>query len=434
MKRITIIGSGMAGMGAAHRCFEAKVPAVLYEKRDHYGGHTSSHTFPEGFTLDEGPHISFTKHDRIKQLLAESVGGEYREYAAYVNNYWEGHWVRHPAQVNLHGLPSDLVVQILQEMIELQQAPTPAVDNYRDWLYARFGRTFADTFPMKYTVKYHTTVAENMSTDWVGPRIYKPDMKEVLYGAVSPDPPNVHYITEFRYPKKGGFVSYLQKFAKEVDLRTKHEVKSVDPARKTLTFSNGNTESYDALVSSMPLTELIPRIQGAPAAVVAAAAKLAATEGLIITLGIDREDLTDAHWTYFYDLDYTITRLSTPHMQSQHNVPPGCGAFQIEVYFSKKYQPMTKPQSEYVAAVKNDLLRCGLLREADKIVFENVLHIPYAQVIFDLDRAENLKVVHAYLDEVGIHYCGRYGEWAYIWTDESFISGEGAAQRAIDAL
>jgi hypothetical protein len=32
---------------------------------------------------------------------------------------------------------------------------------------------------------------------------------------------------------------------------------------------------------------------------------------------------------------------------------------------------------------------------------------------------------------VGIEYCGRYGEWAYIWTDESFRSGERAADRAL---
>jgi hypothetical protein len=35
------------------------------------------------------------------------------------------------------------------------------------------------------------------------------------------------------------------------------------------------------------------------------------------------------------------------------------------------------------------------------------------------------------LNDVGIAYCGRYGDWGYMWTDESFISGEGAAERAL---
>jgi len=38
-----------------------------------------------------------------------------------------------------------------------------------------------------------------------------------------------------------------------------------------------------------------------------------------------------------------------------------------------------------------------------------------------------------YLDEVGIAYCGRYGDWGYMWTDESFKSGEQAAERALSS-
>ena len=40
-------------------------------------------------------------------------------------------------------------------------------------------------------------------------------------------------------------------------------------------------------------------------------------------------------------------------------------------------------------------------------------------------------MVHGYLDELGIAYCGRYGDWAYIWTDESFMSGEQAAEKVL---
>ena len=62
---------------------------------------------------------------------------------------------------------------------------------------------------MKYTRKYHTTPAENMSTDWLGPRIYRPSLEEVLRGAICATAPHVHYITHFRYPSEGGFMCYL---------------------------------------------------------------------------------------------------------------------------------------------------------------------------------------------------------------------------------
>ena len=75
----------------------------------------------------------------------------------------------------------------------------------------------------------------------------------------------------------------------------------------------------------------------------------------------------------------------------------------------------------------------GLQRPDDRIVTSSTIKVNYANVIFDLDRASAVKTVHGYLDELGIECCGRYGEWGYLWTDESFISGEQAAQRAVDA-
>ena len=88
---------------------------------------------------------------------------------------------------------------------------------------------------------------------------------------------------------------------------------------------------------------------------------------------------------------------------------------------------------EYGEPVIADLRRCGLLREDDKILCRKAMKLRYANIIFDLERAEALKIVHGYLDELGIAYCGRYGDWGYMWTDESFISGEKAAERVLTA-
>ena len=44
---------------------------------------------------------------------------------------------------------------------------------------------------------------------------------------------------------------------------------------------------------------------------------------------------------------------------------------------------------------------------------------------------EGVEVVLEGLDDIGVRYCGRYGDWGYMWTDESFISGERAADAAL---
>ena len=421
----------MAGYGAAHRLREAGVQAVIFDKRGHYGGHTASFVFNGQYTFDEGPHVSFTKHERLQKLFADNVDNKYETLHTKVNNYWKGHWIKHPAQVNLYGLPAELIVNVIKDFVEAQNTQHGEIANYEQWLRASFGNTFAETFPMQYTIKYHTTEAKNKSLDWIGPRLYQAKLEEVLRGALMPATPDVHYISGFRYPSHGGFVSYLKRFMQTAEVRLGHKLESIDPKGKEVRFANGVSASYKGLVSSVPLPDLIPTIQDTPNDVLEAAAKLACTELVIVNLVINRRDLLDAHWTYIYDQDVFFTRLSTPHLQSPHNVPPGCGSIQAECYYSKKYRPLDREPKDCIEPTIRDLRRIGVLRDDDKILFQDVMHIEYANVIFDLERAAALATVHGYLDDLGIAYCGRYGDWAYIWTDESFMSGERAAEKIL---
>jgi protoporphyrinogen oxidase len=435
MSNIVVLGSGMGGLGAAHRLHAEGIRPVIYEKSAHYGGNTASFRNEKGFLFDLGPHISFTKDQRVQDLLAENVHGEYESIQIYLNNYWRGHWLTHPVQLHMHGLPENLIVEIVDDFVAEQHAEPRPINNYEDWLVASYGRKFAELFPMQYTRKYHLTSADNMSTDWLGPRMYRPSLKEMLSGALSSAPPAVeHYVSNFRYPSRGGFLSYLHRFARLGEVTLNHEVVSIDPKERSLRFANGFVTNYDGLVSSVPLPDLLPMIVRAPADVLAASQRLACSTCVLVNLGIDRADLSPAHMTYFYDPDICFTRLSFPHMLAASNVPAGTGSIQAEVYFSRKYRPLEGKPSDWIEPVISGLRRCGLLRESDRILSKGVELVPYANVIFDLERAAALKTVHGYLDDIGIAYCGRYGDWGYMWTDESFISGERAADTALAGL
>ena len=81
MSDICILGTGMAGFGAAHALREAGKSALLFDKKAHIGGHTASYVYEGGrFTFDEGPHVSFTKDERVKKILADAVNGDYEGY------------------------------------------------------------------------------------------------------------------------------------------------------------------------------------------------------------------------------------------------------------------------------------------------------------------------------------------------------------------
>ena len=433
MTNVAIIGAGMGALGADYRFRQNGLTPVLYDQALSPGGHTTTHVYPGGWAFDEGPHVSFTKDTRIQKLLADAVDGDFLTLSARVDNYWNGHRFRHPAICNLHGLPNHLVVDCIRDFVHAMQAPEQSIENYEQWLVASYGRTFAETFPMEYAKKVHTTTADRLGIDWLGPRLYRAELDEVLLGALSRETPEVHYVTEYRYPANGGFFSYLKPFLAEADIRSGHRLVGVDPKEQKLLFANGAEATYDHLVSSVPLPEFISTLEGTPEEVVEASNLLTATSMVLVNVGVDREEVGDT-WTYFYDQDIVFTRVSYPGQLSPNMVPRGHGSFQAEIYFSEKYKPLTGSPEDYIAPTVNDLKRTGLIREGDQVRHTSALYVPYGNVIHDLDKIPALALIHGYLDEIGIKMCGRYGLWGYQWTDEAFITGEEAAQAVLDAI
>lgn len=432
MKPVAVLGTGMAGLGAGYALEAAGVPFVCYDCNPYFGGHTRSFRYDGGFVFDEGGHISFTKHEHVRDLLAENVAGRYEERRLRIDNYWRGYRIPHPVQCNLRGLPSDLIVQVINDFVAVRGKEPPAGGNYAQWLLTTYGKAFAETFPIMYGRKYHTVEMECLTTDWIGPRMYRPSLEEVLRGAIGERVAGAHYVDTFRYPSSGGFMSYLEPFARRFQLRLDHTLSGLDPQARVLRFANGKSEAYGRLISSVPLPELIPLIDGVPEDVRKAAGTLAFTTAVLINLGIDRDDLSDAAITYFYDADVIFARVNLPYQFSPNNAPPGCGTIQAEVYFSEKYKPFSGRPSDLIQPVIEDLRRCGFIRQDDRILLRDAAINRFANVIFDQDRAPALRAVHGFLDEIGVHYCGRYGNWDHAWTDEAFISGEQAVRAALD--
>ena len=104
MPNIIVLGSGMAGFGAAYRLHAEGITPAMYDKNNYHGGHTASFRYDSGFLFDVGPHISYTKDPRIQELFADSVHQQYQTLQVSLNNYWRGHWPKHPVQLHLHGL------------------------------------------------------------------------------------------------------------------------------------------------------------------------------------------------------------------------------------------------------------------------------------------------------------------------------------------
>jgi len=426
-RSVTVLGGGFAGLAAAGRARQLGFSVDLYERNGYLGGHASSMT-SSGFTFDEGPHVSFTKIEKVKRLLEQSVQGDFIEFASVVNNYYKGLWIKHPVQAHMYGLPEDTITRCLLGFIDAAtQTSNEKPASYSEWLYRNFGKAFSEEFPFAYTRKYWTVHPSEMTTDWIGPRMYRPNLEEAIRGALSQIEENKHYIPEFRYPRNGGFGSYAQGLLSDATYHLNSEVATIDPGRRSIRFIDGTIAEYESLVSSLPLTELIPRIVGVPEEIRRGAEKLVCTSVALVDVGIGRaEGYPPGHWQYFYDQDVCFARSSYPHLLSPSNAPDGCGSIQVEIYYTK-HQPLAF--SDVLDRAMTDMVRCGMILPEDRILYSQLRHVKYANVLFNHDRAIYLPKIESYLDSIGIVRCGRYGLWNYHWTDESIVSGWDAAEK-----
>lgn len=425
----TIIGAGIAGLCAADGLRRAGRSVVVYERRTGWGGHTSSDEFA-GHWFDEGPHLSFTRDERVRRLFAEAAGdaGGLEELPARITNYFQGSWVEHPAQVHLRGLPAELVTACIVDMADTIARP-PEISTYADWLVAMYGRTFAETFPFRYTRKYWTVEADRLGVDWVGPRMQRPTLDQMVRGALDPAVSgDFHYLQNYRYPSRGGFASFLGRLDPGDALRSGKDVVDVDLGARRLHFADGTSDEYDELVSTMPLDLLVQKLRGVPIPeeVRDAGRALLCTSVVLVDLCIDREDLFDHEWFYVYDEDISFARAHLPSMLAPTMSPPGQGSLQAEVYFSRE-RPLETAPEELPARVAQELVGMGLLRSTDEVVAGRARTLSHANVVFDHSRAEALAVIKPFLAEHGIVLAGRYGEWEYHWTDDAANSGWRAA-------
>lgn len=424
--KAAILGGGVAGLSAAYTLREEGIEVVVFEKKNHYGGLCSSFTV-DGFTFDTFAHLIFSKDPYVNGLFEDRT--EYFVHMPEALNYYKGIWVRNPAQNNLFPLPIQEKIAVIKGFIERSDKQ---IANYEDWLRNQYGDYFTDNFPAKYTRKYWKVEPRELEPKWAENRMYKPSIDEILRGAMSEDMPNVHYSKEMHYPKHGGFQAFLAPLADKIDIRFSMDVCKIDVESKTLTFSNHEEIGYDKLISTIPLTELIPLMKDVPREVKQAAEGLEYTSGIMLSLGFNRENVSPSLWFYIYDEDIWPARVYSPSIKSSNNVPKGCSSLQAEIYFSKR-KPLAESPEVIAEKAIEQMEQMGLFSESE-ILVKDVRVEKYANVIFTPEIYSNRKIVRDYLDSVGIFYAGRFGEWDYLWTGQSLLSGKRAAEKLIEHL
>lgn len=443
---ITILGAGLAGLSCSFHLGHEK--CIIFEGNTYAGGHSYSH-HRAGFVWDEGPHVSFTKHAYVRDLFEESVQGDLLEYSTLVGNYFQDVWIPHPAQSNLFAVPEPYRTACLDDFLKTRGAvgEEKVLLNYADWLQQAFGDTFTRIFSAPYTRKYWTCEPSNLTTDWVGERIFYPDIEIVKQGFLEPPRTTTHYISTVRYPSRGGYISFGNRLLQGASINFGHIVDRIDLEKKLVHFTNGKEHHYTKLINTLPLPVFIRCATNAPPNVRQAAECLSCTSLLLVNVTANHSARQPYHWLYVYDEDKLSTRVNQLELLCPNNVPVGKTGLQVEVY-SSRYRPFHCSHAEIAGTVVGELQEMGLIHAAESV---HTQFIPYANIIFDHSRREAQETILNWLERYGLQresddlepmtnwkqhagvglgvvtLAGRFGQWKYFWSDDCVLRGQSIA-------
>lgn len=418
-----ILGAGFAGLGAAHAFTEKGLKCTIIEKDNTFGGLCGNFVI-DGFRFDRFVHVSFSKIDEVNKLFWESCGGDKGMIKHIPNPYniYKKRWIKHPVQNNLYPLTEEekkLVIDDFLSRPKMTEENKP--ENYEQWLRLQYGNYFAEHFSMVYTRKYWMKNACELRTEWTGARFYQPSVEEVIEGSKTSETPVTYYAKEQFYPKEGGFKTFVKKIAEESDIIYNSCVLAINPDNKTIIVHNDKCTinyKYKRLISSLLLPELLRMLDNVPDYVIDATNKLEATSGYHISIALKTQNIPPYMWWYVYDEDILSARVYSPSIKSPNNTPKGCSSLQMEVYCKEgKYS-----ESELLDGTVGKLIELDIIKEED-ILFTHVGFEKYGNIIFTKSIFEDRKVVRDYLSSVGIETIGRFGEWDYLWSDQSLASG-----------
>ena len=432
MAPLIILGGGLAGLSVA---YHLRGRYTLYEKEERPGGLCRSDQL-ESFLFDRSGHLLHFRNDYVRKLVHRLLKGNLIAHRRRAWVYSKGRYTRYPFQANTYGLPVEVAADCLLGFIEAKKryhiTASTRYKNFEDWILRNFGRGIAAHFMLPYNEKMWTLPPRELTTEWLSPYVPRPSLKDVVMGALTDQEKPFGYNAEFFYPRRGGIEALVRALAKGVKaILTGYRAEAIDWKRQLIRFANGAEAPYNYLISTLPLPELIRMLNPFPDSLERAAAELRFCSVYNINFGISRKNLSDKHWVYFPEKEFSFYRVGFPANFSPHVVPPRASSVYTEVSYSPS-RPADK--QTIVNKVKEDLQRAGILNSPKEVIAEKVFDIKYAYVIYDHTYRKNVRLIHQFLQRNRIFSIGRFGGWKYSSMEDAILDGKETAEKIAPLL
>src|SRR5690606_11593211 len=213
------------------------------------------------------------------------------------------------------------------------------------------------------------------------------------------------------------------------ELRLNTEVVAIDPVKRSVVLTDGETIPYQGLVSTLPLGRLLALVPEAlPEKVRKAAQKLRYVSLRLVHLGIGREQVTDKHWLYCSG-DALFHRVFIRGSVNPAGNAPGGFSLTCEISYGPA-KPILLEDEPLIQRCIQDCRNLGLIRGDDPIWVAAQEDVPEAYLIPDRERDMHLAVIDGWLEEHGI----LRGEPAQLGPDDGcdgeILLGQVLAKRA----
>jgi protoporphyrinogen oxidase len=340
-------------------------------------------------------------------------------------------WVHYPFENGLGDLPAQANFECLKGYVHAwqkrQAERSPAPNEFGAWVRWRFGDGIAEHFMDPYNKKVWKREMHELSSDWVAGRVPDAPIEDVLKSSVGIRTEGYTHQASFYYPRSGGFQAITDGIASTLLDRVRLNT-FVREVRKKGDGFQVNGEDFDAVVNTLPLTDLPKIVVGMPAPVAKAMEGLEYNSIVCLLVALDRAEQPPLSWIYLpHDEQGPTNRVTYMSNYATANAPSGKSSFLCEVTFRGGSRA---PGTELEGQVVTGLERAGLLKRGE-VLFTDRTVSRHAYVVFDHAYGARREAALVWLDEQGIVPLGRFGRFEYDNSDQCVIKARATAERML---
>ncbi len=450
---IFVAGAGITGLGAAHG-LKGRSAAVI-ERRPFVGGMAATRV-RDDLRYHAGVHLLHPSSKELQPLIREFVEmmqGDLRTLRPNSKIHFDGRFIPYPftGMDLLRTLGPSSVGRIgLSAMrswagnIVFDRMRNKA-DSFENVVVRTYGRKLYNLFFRDYTHKVLGVDPSGISGDWARLRVPLPTRSSFLRSMVGLGVGNEvdhSHFPENREQAVGedGLTSLFERIVSDVKKdvsfhfgTTLNKVHLSDGRVSALSLQDedGNIARHDCqtLISTIPLTHLIQRLDPpAPPEVLAAAQTLRFRGLIFVFLLVERKRLFDPHWIYFQSPELVFNRVS----EFKALVPEYLDGSRTLACFEISAEPGGELwQSADDALVGKTLrdLKTVLPGFSDAEVLDAFVdREDFAYPAWLAGYRDPLATVLNYLDRLGgLITVGRQGRFDYLNLDQCFHAGREAA-------